>query len=247
MSKKFVKIFLSVPLSTLLIALSAHAADWQQTNLQFLHGNEYRKANGDLYSKSMLTVEHASTWAYGSNFFFFDISSPDTEDNTTYYGEISPAFSAVKTGLLKAPETFIKDVLWQLNFELPSAPAKKANLTGVTIEWKDLGMDYLATQFLYRDTPAVDGHTGQFTLVWNKKFGSESFPMEFSGFLDWAGQEGTLADTLQTQPGLYWDLARKTAQKVPIKIGIEYLYWQNKYGIKGLLESLPQAKLTWIF
>ena len=121
------------------------------------------------------------------------------------------------------------------------------NLTGITIEWKDIGMDYFATQFLYRDAQGVEGHTGQLTLVWKKTFGPESFPMEFSGFLDWAGKESTVMDNLQAQPGLYWDLNRRTAQKVPVKLGVEYLYWKNKYGIDGLTESLPQAKLTWIF
>ncbi|MFS4458550.1 DUF5020 domain-containing protein [Bdellovibrio sp. HCB2-146] len=230
-----------------LLPFSSHAADWQQTEFQILHGDSYKAPGDTTYSKTVFTFNHVSSWAYGSNFFFFDISSPDTDDNTTYYGEFSPAFSLTKMGLMKEPDSVVKDILLQLNYELPQGPAKRAALAGVTIEWKDISIDYFATQFLYRDTLANDGHTGQFTIVWLKRFGGDSFPVEFSGFLDWAGQEGTIKDNLQTQPSLLYDFSKKTAGKVPLKLGVEWLYWKNKYGIDGLDESLGQAKLVWIF
>lgn len=236
-----------IPILTFLLPLSTFAADWQQTELQFLHGDSYKTAADKTYSKTLITVNHVSSWEYGSNFFFFDISSPDTDDDTTYYGEISPAFSLSKMGLMTPPESFVKDVLLQLNYELPQGPAKRAALAGVTVEWKDIGVDYLATQFLYRDTLNNDGHTGQFTLVWLKRFGTERLPFEFSGFLDWAGQEGTIKDNVQVQPSLLFDFVKQSNGKVPLKLGIEWLYWKNKYGIDGLEENLGQAKLVWIF
>lgn len=223
------------------------AADWSQTNIQFLHGNEYKKGNDDSYSATVVTFEHLSSWAYGSNFFFFDITSPDTENSTSYYGEFSPALSLGKTGVFTPPEGVLKDVLLQLNFEIPQGPARRVNLAGVTLEWKDLWFDYLGTQFLYRDALGVDGHTGQLTVVWLKRFGGEVFPLEFSGFVDWAGQEGPLKDNVHTQANFLYDFNRRTQNKVPLKIGIEYKYWNNKYGIDGVVENVPQAKLLWIF
>ncbi len=237
----------SVILFSSFVVSPVFAAEWQETNIQLLYGTDYKAANGNSYTKDMLTIEHTSSWAYGGNFFFFDISNPDSESDTEFYGEWSPAFSINKMGLLGLSQgSILKDTQLQFNFELPQGPSKRANLAGVTFQW-DIGFDYLATQFLYRDTLGQDGHTGQFTLVWLKRFGTDAWPFEFSGFLDWAGSEGTSKDNLQTQPSLMLDFQRQSAGKVPLKLGVEYLYWQNKYGISGLLESHPQAKLTWIF
>lgn len=233
--------------ASFLLTTNAMAADWSQTNVQFLHGDSYKKPGDVSYSATVVTFEHLSSWAYGSNFFFFDITSPDTENSTSYYGEFSPAFSFGKMGILNPPESFLKDVLLQLNFEIPQGPARRVNLVGLTLEWKDIGFDYFATQFLYRDVLGVDGSTGQLTLVWLKRFGGESVPMEFSGFLDWAGKEDTVSDNVHVQASLLYDVSRKTAQKVPLKVGMEYKYWQNKYGIDGLNEQVPQAKLLWNF
>lgn len=247
MAKYKITGYLLTLLITTMAAANSYAADWSQTNIQFLHGNEYKKGNGDAYSATVVTFEHLSSWAYGSNFFFFDITSPDTASNTSYYGEFSPALSLGKTGVFTPPEGVLKDVLLQLNFEMPQGPAKRVNLAGVTLEWKDLWFDYLGTQFLYRDALGVDGHTGQLTVVWLKRLGGEIFPVEFSGFLDWAGQESSLKDNIHAQANFMYDFSRRTQNKVPLKLGVEYKYWNNKYGIEGLVENVPQAKLLWIF
>ncbi|QDK38994.1 DUF5020 family protein [Bdellovibrio sp. NC01] len=226
--------------------LLSHAADWQETNIQFLHGSDYRTFDDKSVSQMIVTLEHVDSWAYGSNYFFIDISNPDSDANASYYGEFSPAFSLSKMGLIEKPQGVLRDVAIQGNWEMPQGPAKRAVLGGLTFEW-NIGFDYFATQFLYRDSFGGDGHTGQLTLVWLKKFGTEAWPFEFSGFLDWAGQEGDISDNLQTQPSLLYDASRRSSGKIPLKVGVEWQYWQNKYGIKGLTESLPQAKLVWIF
>lgn len=236
-----------ITLLTLFLSITTQAANWSQTNVQFLHGDSYKKPGDTSYSATVVTFEHLSQWDYGSNFFFFDITSPDTKSSTSYYGEFSPAFSLSKMGAFTPPESFLKDVLLQLNFEIPQGPARRVNLAGVTLEWKDVGFDYLATQFLYRDVMGIDGHTGQLTVAWLKRAGGDWLPLEFSGFLDWAGVEGTLKDNVHIQANFLYDLSRKTAQKVPLKAGLEYKYWSNKYGVDGLTENVPQAKVLWIF
>lgn len=233
-------------LGSFLLSSFCFASNWSQTNIQFLHGDTYRKADGSDTVGSVMTVEHLSHWDYGSNFFFFDISNPETESSTSYYGEFSPSLSMRKLDLYKEG-SYVKDISFQLNFELPQGPAKRANLAGLTFEWKNVGFDYLATQFLYRDTMGVEGNTGQLTLVWIKRFGSERAPFEFSGFLDWAGKEGYLSRNIHTQINLLYDIDRKTAQRVPLKLGVEYKHWDNKFGIDGLNERVPQVKLQWNF
>lgn len=241
------KIIKLVFFGIILSASAARAADWSQTNIQFLHSNDYRTVNGSYLSQTVVTFEHLSGWKYGSNFFFFDLGSPDTENSNVYYGEFSPAFSFSKMGLIpKFENSVFKDAALQFNFELAQAPARRVNLVGLTFEWNIPYIDYLATQFLYRDALGVSGSTGQFTVVWLVRFEPFTMPMEFSGFIDWAGKEETLSDNLHTQASLLFDFAR-TDLKAPFKVGLEYKYWNNKYGIQGLVESAPQAKLVWIF
>lgn len=156
----------------------------------------------------MITLEHVSSWAYGNNFFFIDLAQPDTEKNSSFYAEFSPALSLTKTGIIGLPDGVVKDILIQGNFEWPQGPAHRAVLGGITLEWQQLGMDYLATKFLYRDTHGFDGHTWQFTLVWTKNFGNEHIPLQFAGFIDWAGKEGTSVSNFHTQPQLLFDFAR---------------------------------------
>lgn len=231
--------------TTIFFSLSAWAADWQQTQFQYLHGNEYKNAAGSTYSQTVITLEHVSSWAYGNNFFFIDLAQPDTQEGSSFYAEFSPALSLTKTGVVMLSEGVVKDILIQSNFEWPQGPAQRAVLGGVTLEWQNLGVDYLATQFLYRDTHGVSGHTGQLTLVWTKNFGNDRLPLQFSGFIDWAGKEGSSADNFHTQPQLLFDFARSAKLKSPIKLGIEWQYWKNKYGIEGLEQSAPQIKFVW--
>ena len=241
------KIMYLMSLLPFLIYPSLRASDWQETNLQYLHGNRYLTPTNEKFSQSIITVEHVSGWTYGTNFFFFDIASPDTHNDTKYYGEISPAISLEKIELLKLNDPFIKDILLQLNLELPQGPVHRTVLEGVTLEWKNLWFDYLSTQFLRRDILGVNGTSAQLTLVWSKVFGQKKWPIRFNGFLDWASKEGEVHDNLQTQPSLLLDFALKTDGRVPLRIGIEYNYWHNKLGIKGLNQSVPQLKIVWIF
>lgn len=223
----------------------AWGSDWQQTQFQYLHGDNYKGADGTTFSQSVITFEHASSWEYGSNFFFVDLAQPDTEAGSTFYAEFSPAISLTKTDLLELSDGILKDVLLQGNFEWPQGPAQRAVLGGLTFEWKNLGLDYLATQLLYRDSHGEKGNTGQFTVVWEKNFGNETLPIQFSGFFDWAGNEGRSVANFHTQPTLLYDFSRSRVFRSPIKLGLEWQYWKNKFGIEGIDQSTPQLKFVW--
>ena len=50
-------------------APAAQSASWSSTNVQILHGTTYEVGRRE---RGIMTLEHASVWAYGDNFFFFD-------------------------------------------------------------------------------------------------------------------------------------------------------------------------------
>jgi len=72
--------------------------------------------------------------------------------------------------------------------------------------------------------------------------------MMFEGFFDYAWGEHPLKRNIITAPRLLvdvGDLAGIGAGK--FQAGVEYQIWQNKFGIDGMNEYVPQAMVKWIF
>ncbi|HET8707611.1 MAG TPA: hypothetical protein VFM46_14995, partial [Pseudomonadales bacterium] len=80
----------AIAVAAALVCGTAHAAIWSSTNIQYLKGHSYKLGDE---SRSIITMEHADGWKYGDNFFFVDVTNPDSDSTTTptsFYGEYSP-------------------------------------------------------------------------------------------------------------------------------------------------------------
>ena len=66
---------------------------------------------------------------------------------------------------------------------------------------------------------------------------------KLSGFIDIAGAEGSgnekSEQNILAQTQFTWVVNKE------LELGFEYQYWQNKYGIKGLNEKVPQFLAKW--
>ena len=80
------------------------------------------------------------------------------------------------------------------------------------------------------------------TLVWAANF-DLGMKLEFGGFLDYAGAEGNKNKELMKSANLLTQPYLALNINDSIALGVEYQYWQNKFGIKNLNESLPQLML----
>ena len=80
----------------------------------------------------------------------------------------------------------------------------------------------------------------QFSVSWNKPLGNAG-RWSFEGFADFTSAEGSSHSNLLTQPQLLYHPGKSIA------FGIEYQYWKNRLGLKGLDESTPQALLRYKF
>ena len=80
--------------------------------------------------------------------------------------------------------------------------------------------------------------------MWNKGFKLGGQKFSFEGFLDYTTGEGSgfgsESNTL-TQPALVWHATKH------LGLGIEYQYWQNRLGIDGLDEEVPQLMARFTF
>ena len=71
---------------------NAGAAIWSDTELQVLYGKDFQEPfNPNDVAKTIVTLQHASGWEYGRNFFFVDALKSDEQDNAAgeIYGETS--------------------------------------------------------------------------------------------------------------------------------------------------------------
>ena len=224
----------------LIIPIKVSASEWIQwhnTNIQYLRGNSFELGNSN---RTTVTLEHAHSWRYGDNFIFSDIS-PGNND----YTELHPRLSLGK--VLNKELSFgpIKDVLIASTFEF--AHNHTRYLYGIGIDWKIPGFKYFKTNYYVRNNELLEGTTLQSTIIWGLPFKIGKHHFLFSGFADITGAEGSRSAYQHFQPAILWDIGAYIAYPKKFYIGMEYIYWHNKFGVKGVTESNPQFELRWVF
>ena len=238
-------LMLSAIVGSCIFASTANAEiiQWQSANVQLLRGNNY--AVGEK-QRTIATFEYANSWIYGDMFTFFDFIVPD-EGGSTYYTEISPRFSLSKISGLDLSYGIVKDVLVSTTLE-------KANhrgpsyLYGGAVDLDILGFKYFKTNAYVRDDTQLDGKTWQLTFAWNAPFEIDGIKFLAEGFADFSGEEGTSAANQQIVPRLLVD----TGNLIGIDdnkffVGVEWHYWNNKFGIESQRQSTPQLQAKWVF
>jgi hypothetical protein len=254
-----------LPLLSLLPFMASHAADWSDTEVQLLHGEKFHDNGNDVdISKTILTLQHASGYKYGRNFFFVDMVKSDDKDNDAaeIYGEAYTTFSGSKIGGLDWSKNFLKDVGLTLGINYGTknsefGPNPKVLLAGPTFDLNVPGFAFFNVDVLaYRDTGRFSGFGGgrlcgkkettyQVTPSWNLPISIGSAKFSFEGFVDFVGHHGDCKKSVLAQPQFRWDVGNHFGKPGTIFLGIEYQYWNNKFGVKDLDDHFPQVLLVW--
>jgi nucleoside-specific outer membrane channel protein Tsx len=241
--------FLLAPLAATNEA-QAGAAVWQETNFQYLWGTNFKslatKTSKD-NSRSTITVEHADAWKYGDNFFFFDITNPEINRNgpkTSIYGEISPRLSIGKIAGIDLSAPFVKDVLVAGTLELGNGFHNYLYGLGLSLNLPKF--NFADLNVYVRNDTVQHGVTYQITPCWQLPFTVGKANFVFEGFSDIAGAEGDTAFNIDAQPRLLLDLGNFWNKPGNLFVGTEFMYWHNKFGIKGVDEYAPQAMVKWV-
>lgn len=266
MSRRILSLALSLCASmALTLSTGARAADWADNEIQYLYGSKFHDVSNDVdTAKSIITLQHASGYKYGRNFFFVDMLKSDSTDGRygEIYGEYYHTLSISKLQGQDWSKNFLKDVGVTAGINYGSknstfGPNPQVYLLGPTFDLNVPGFAFFNVDVLaYSDHGTYSGFGGgklcgdsgttyQVTPAWLLPFSIGSAKFSFTGFMDIIGSHGTCARQILTQPQLRWDVGNHFGKPDTVFLGFEYQYWKNKVGIDGRNESHPQFLLVW--
>jgi len=130
----------------------------------------------------------------------------------------------------------------------PKSDPFKAYLLGAGMAFNVPNMDYFQIDILAFKSDNTESTGIQISPVWSVPFQVGSLHFKFKGFVDWQSKKATGGENvILAQPQLLLDIGQLAGNSNQVYAGIEYSYWRNKFGIKGLTEKVPQAMLMITF
>jgi len=230
------------------LQFNVHAEEWSQTNVQFLYGNDFKEvAGGDsVIDRKMktITIEHAGSWEYGSNFFFVDMTSANFSSGKRHkiYGEWAPKISLSKVSGTELSWSFIKDIL--IAGEINQGDNFRANNLGLGLSLDLATFDFFDFNLFHRKDNFNDA-TFQLTLAWLNRFDTFSLPMRFEGFFDYYGTN--FGTEIVTQPRLLLDGKYFGDATKSLQVGVEFYYYKSSATPwrDSIDELVPQLMLKW--
>lgn len=241
-----------------------YALDWNVTELHFQYGNldVPTFAGGGHEQTFILTLQHASGWQYGENFFFIDYVQNEFGVEDNLYGEVYLAFSINKIFNVDAGFGPIKDFSLVLGYNHDDDAKVRKYLPGIRLEFNLPG-------FVFADldiTGYIDDNKGvsargapkesdswHVNAAWKYPFFIGSAKFSFEGHVEYIDNRrnefgNRVSSWWLAQPQLRFDLGRALFGKDDqLFIGTEYQYWENKLGDRNTDESVFQALIVWQF
>lgn len=217
---------------------------WSDFSLSYLKGSDYEVGDSN---RQVYTFEHASGHTWGDTFFFMDRLKSDDEGVENYL-EFSPR---VSLGYLTGSDLSfgpVNDVLLAGTWE--SGENYKGGfdnyLAGVGFSFDVPGFRYLNANFYYANNEQTENNE-QLTLTWGVPFELGSAEFLYDGFIDLASSTDDLETEMNFTSQLKWNAGKLIGTSSPVYVGVEYAYWDNKFGIDGADERNPALLLKWHF
>ncbi len=211
---------------------------WWDASATLLYGSDYDLAPSD--EQTTVTFETAGGWKYGDWFAFQDVIQFNGASDRTTYGEISPRFSFGKIFNKDLSLGPIQDVSLALTYEEGEGPVESF-LYGIGLDIAIPGFSYFNLNTYKRQgiNSANNSDGWQFTPVFRVDFPVGNANIVLDGFVDWvfSADNSGYEENVHINPQLKYDLGKSLmgdAKANKLFVGIEYDYWKNKYGVKGI-------------
>lgn len=242
--KKIIKATIIIALLTF-YSMQAHA-NGGINEIHYQYGKLKNPFSGESHATTIVTLQHASSWKYGSNFFFVDFLNDDHEDgfnDKDYYGEFYSNFSLSKITGADLQVGPLKDVGVILGVNAAGDSDILKYLPGMRLSWNIPGFIFLNTDITaYIDNSAfavAQEDSYMIDINWARpfQFGNEHFAFvghaEYIGERDKKSNGDKVKGHFLAQPQLRWDIGNTfLKEKDHFFAGIEYQYWDNKLGTK---------------
>ena len=269
-TKKFYSTYRALLLATsLVIGTAAHAADWSSTDIQYRYGDDFNDnggTGGQKIAKHLVQVQNSSGFSLGRTYFFLLMSKGDGADNNSgdLYSEGQATLSLSKLTSRSLSLGPLKDIGVTAGFNYGARnssfrPNARVGLLGPTFDFNVPGFTYFNVDVLaYRDAGSYEGFGGgrlcgrpsttyQITPVWLMPFNIGGARFVFDGYTDVIGAHGTCSQQVLVEAQAKLDVGNFWGVPDKFYVGLELQYWRNKFGTRGVKETVPQLVVQWKF
>lgn len=205
---------------------------WSDNSFTLLKGNHYEVGDSD---RTVVTFEHASGHSWGSIFSFIDRLHSDNAGTDEDYGELGFNFN-----IQEYKNSFIKSVYVTPQWEFGTNTNNL--LLGAGVDLDIPGSKYFNVNVYQRNNEHGDNNQ-QLTLAWAFPF-ADGFV--YDGFLDAVTDTDSSVGGYNFTSQLKYDVGQHMGvDKGKLYLGMEYVMWNNKFGIKDVDENNANLLLKW--
>lgn len=218
---------------------------WSDNSFTLQKGSNYEVGDND---KTVFTLEHASGHSWGGIFMFVDRLQHGNDDNHETYGELGFTYN-----LYDGKDSFIKSAFLATQWEFNAQTINIGGGVNIDNSFNNIllgagvSLDIPGAKFfnvnVYQRNNDFSDNNQQLTLSW-------SFPFEsgvlYDGFLDAVNGTDQKRGGYNFTSQLKYDVGQHMGvEKSKLFFGVEYVHWNNKFGIPGVQESNVNLLVKW--
>ena len=250
-------------LSVSLVTTAGFAADWSVSEFHYQFGSldQPFEPGAPSADTNILTLQHASGWKYGANFFFVDWISTSGR-GYQWYGEVYPKFSLSKITGNEIAAGRILDVGVITGLNMDSDADVQVWFPGVAFALDIPGFAWASWDFFWtlndNEGVAKGGAPKEDNVfftdfnwatkqkeVLGLKWNIEGH-IEYNDSADFEDIPGEREWWILAQPQLRAEIGEHMGlPENTLFAGIEYQWWENKLGVKSVDENAVQALVVW--
>ncbi|MBZ2169339.1 MULTISPECIES: outer membrane protein OmpK [Marinobacter] len=222
------------------VAPSAYAEKYfGGSSISLLHSDQYQGVEfdpagngGKEVEATVFTFENATAHNWGGTFFFIDRTQGqgDIADEDETYGEFAPTLSGSWLTGADLSAGAVKDVFLGAQYEFGGSTEVDNYMAGVGLAWDLPGFLFFTTGFYYVDNEQISDDL-QLTVAWAAPFAVGPARFLVDGYIDWSTAEDDHESEFQFVPQVKLDVSNFWGAPGVLYAGIEYQYWNNKYGL----------------
>lgn len=215
---------------------------FSMTNVQFSYGSGFEFFESD--ELKTLVLEHYSTWRHGDNYFFVDLYRSGNSE--TFYGEWCPSIS-LNRAMGVASYGIVKNahILGCVNV----GDDFRAYQLGAGVDLQLPGVDFFRLNAYAYFNETTGDESWQVSPIWDTTVAiNEQTHLRLRGYADIVGKGSGGSHYILADPQALLDVGNLlNLQPRQFYAGLEYRYWNNKFGVEGVDEHVGQVMAAWFF